>query len=152
VALRRTVLDPSFQEIEPPSAPLVSGAEANIPEVRHFDGRYHLFATRTEQDDHEADEITHATSSDGLHFTAPETILRRRSSEVFDNWGLMAPTLVVEPASVVLLYTAWEMQQHRCRTFGADGRMGMPQEGRPELARCLYGTLGRAVSTRAGAE
>ena len=152
VALRRTVLDPSLQEIEPPSAPLLTGAAANIPEVRYFDGRYHLFTTRTELDDHEADEITHSTSSDGLHFTAPETILRRRSGDVFDNWGLMAPTLVVEPAAVVLFHTAWEMQEHRCQISGVNGRMGMKQESRPELARCLYGTLGRAIAKRTPAE
>ena len=91
--------------------------------------------------------ITYGVSGDGLHFTAPTTILRRRDG-AFDNWGLMAPTVVVEPDAVVLFYTAWEMQEHRCQVTGPDGRMGMPQQDR-NGARCLYATLGRAVSRRA---
>jgi hypothetical protein len=149
IALRRAVYDPSLAALEAPSAPLAEGTAANITEVRFFDGRYHLFATTTALEDHEDDYLTHATSEDGLRFSAPKTLLKRRSGTVFDNWGLMAPTAVVEDASTILFYTAWEMQEHACQIQGAGGRMGMPQESRPQAARCLYGTLGRAVAPRA---
>jgi hypothetical protein len=147
VALRRTVLDQGLAPTEPPSEPLLTGASANITEVRFFDGRYHLFATTTPHDDHDDDAITYAESQDGLHFT-PTPILQRRSGATFDNWGLMAPTLAVEPQSLVLFYTAWEMQDRRCQLAGAGGRWGMAQESHPELASCLYATLGRAVAPR----
>jgi hypothetical protein len=150
IALRRAVLDEDLALVEPPTAPLLTGAVANIPEVRYFDGRYHLFATTTELDDHEADEITYAVSDDGRHFSAPRTILSRRGGNAFDNWGLMAPTLVVEPEAILLFYTGWEAQEHVCAFTGANGRMGMAQESRPQGARCLYATLGRAVSRRNG--
>jgi predicted GH43/DUF377 family glycosyl hydrolase len=152
LALRLVRLDQALSPLEPPSAPLATGAAANITEVRFFDGRYHLFATTAELDDHENDELTYSVSGDGLHFTAPTTILRRRPGAGFDNWGLMAPTVVVEPETVLLFYTAWEMQEHRCQLAGTDGRMGMAQESRPDEARCLYATLGRAVSRRAGGD
>jgi hypothetical protein len=145
LALRLLRLDETLSPLEPPSAPLATGGTANITEVRFFDGRYHLFATTAELDGHENDEITYSVSGDGLHFTAPTTILRRRDG-AFDNWGLMAPTVVVEPDSVVLFYTAWEAQEHRCQITGPDGRMGMSQQS-GSGARCLYATLGRAVSS-----
>jgi hypothetical protein len=146
VALRLLRLDQALSPLEPPSAPLATGGTANITEVRFFDGRYHLFATTAEIDGHDNDAVTYSVSGDGLHFTAPTTILRRRDG-AFDNWGLMAPTAVVEPDAVVLFYTAWEMQEHRCQLTGPDGRLGMPQEN-GSGARCLYATLGRAVSRR----
>ncbi len=148
ISLRVAVLDQNLAVLEPPSPPLTSGWTSNIAEVRFLDGRYHLFATTTELDDHEDDQLVHAESEDGRHFTAPQTILRRRSGAVFDNWGLMAPTIAVEPESLVLFYTGWEMQEHSCQLAGASGRVGMAIESRPNEARCLYATLGRAVSTR----
>jgi predicted GH43/DUF377 family glycosyl hydrolase len=148
LAIRVALLDDQLSLIEAPSSPLLTGAAANIPEVRFFDGRYHLFATTTDFDDHEDDQIMYAVSENGRHFTAPKTILRRRDDVSFDNWGLMAPTVVVEPDEVVLFYTAWEKQERRCVLYGPTGRMGMPQESRPQSARCLYTTLARAVSTR----
>jgi predicted GH43/DUF377 family glycosyl hydrolase len=148
IALRVAVLDQNLAMLEPPSPPLTSGSTINIPEVHFLDGRYHLFATATELDDHEDDQLVHAESEDGRQFTAPQTILRRRPGAMFDNWGLMAPTIVVEPESLVLFYTGWEMQEHTCRLAGASGRMGMAIESRPNEARCLYATLGRATSTR----
>jgi hypothetical protein len=150
IAFRRAVLGQDLALLEPPTAPLLTGAAANIPEVRYFDGRYHLFATTTELDDHEADVVTYAVSDDGYHFSALRTILSRRGGNAFDNWGLMAPTLVVEPESVLLFYTGWESQEHACSFTGPNGRMGMAHESRPQGARCLYATLGRATSRRTG--
>jgi hypothetical protein len=60
----------------------------------------------------------------------------------------MAPTVVVEPRSVQLFYTAWEVQEHVCRLAGAGGRFGMAIESRPQEARCLYPALGRAAAKR----
>jgi hypothetical protein len=148
LAIRLALLDDQLSTIEAPSPPLLTGAAANIPEVRFFDGRYHLFATTTDLDDHEDDRITYAVSENGRHFTAQRTILRRRADVPFDNWGVMAPTIVVELEKVFLFYTAWEMQEHRCALYGPTGRMGMPQESRPQAARCLYTTLARAASNR----
>ncbi len=150
VALRRAVFDPTWAEVEPPSAPLLTGSSANITEVRYFDGRYHLFATTTELDDHENDFVTYSSSGDGIHFTAPTTILWRGPEPGFDDWGLMAPTVVTEPSEVRVFYTAWQRQDQHCQLTGAGGRLGMPQESRPAKARCLYPTLARAVSRRAG--
>ncbi len=147
VALRVALFDQDLSMLETPSAPLTSGGVTNITEVRRFDGRYHLFATSAELDDHEDDQIVYSTSDDGRHFTAPQTLLRRRAG-AFDNWGLMAPTVVVEPHSSLLFYTAWEVQEHACRLSGPGGRFGMAIESRPQEARCLYPTLGRAGAAR----
>lgn len=148
IALRVASFDRELTPLEPPSGPLATGATANIPEVRLFDGRYRLFGTTTELDDHENDTLNYAVSEDGRQFTAPSTILRRSHGDAFDNWGLMAPTIVVEDDEVVLFYTAWEQRNQRCSLTGAGGRVGMPVESRPQEARCLYATLGRAVSPR----
>jgi len=150
IALRLAIFGQDLAPLEPPTAPLLTGAVANIPEVRYFDGRYHLFATTTALDDHEGDEITHAVSDDGRHFTTPAAILTRRSGNAFDNWGLMAPTVVVEPESVLLFYTGWEAQEHACAITGPNGRMGMAPESQAQAARCLYAALGRATSPRSG--
>ena len=148
LALRVAVFGQDLAPLAPPSAPIATGVAANIPEVRAFDGRYHLFATTTETDNHEDDLLTYSVSDDGRQFTAPKTILRRRSGDAFDNWGLMAPTVVAEDDEVVLFYTAWESQAHHCVWSGPGGRLGTADESRPQDARCLYGTLGRAVSPR----
>jgi hypothetical protein len=147
IALRSAVFSQDLAVVAAPSVPIATTASANIPEVRYFDGELHLFGTTTALDDHEDDFVTHAVSDDGGQFTAPERVLRRRD-EGFDNWGLMAPTVVVEDDVVIMFYTAWESQDHHCVLEGPDGRVGMPVESRPQEARCLYGTLGRAISPR----
>ena len=62
----------------------------------------------------------------------------------FDDWGVMAPTVAVEEDQVVMFYTAFGTERHACFPVAADGRFGRPAGD----GQCLFGTVGRAVSSR----
>lgn len=116
----------------------------NITEVKFFDGVYHLFGSSlTPGEFHRGEEIIYATSPDGRNWSSPEVLLSPREQPAFDNWGLMAPTVVAEDDRAILFYTAYEAAPHQCFPVPADGRFGMPVVNGTQ---CLTATLGRAVS------
>jgi predicted GH43/DUF377 family glycosyl hydrolase len=148
VALGRANFDLDLVPICAPEDGLLIGA--NITEVKYFDGAYHLFATAfSDGEFHRGEQITYATSQDGRHWSAPQLLLSPGELPVFDNWGLMAPTVVPEDDRVILFYTAYGAEPHQCFPVPADGRFGMPVDGGTQ---CLSATLGRAVSKRLPAE
>lgn len=146
VSLGRAELDLDLNVIYRSESGVRSGA--NIAEVKYFGGAYHLFAsTLADGEFHRHEAITYATSPDGVSWTEPQVILAPRSTPGFDNWGLMAPTVAVERDRIVLFYTAYEAAFHTCFPVPADGRFGRPVA---DGSRCLFATLGRAVSSRVG--
>ncbi len=142
VALGRADFDLDWKLRSRSESGLVEGA--NITEMHWIDGAYHLFASSLVFGEFHRDEvITWSHSRDGVSWSEPMAILGPREGR-FDSWGLMAPTVVVEPDRAVLFYTAFEVGPRRCFPVPADGRFGRPVDGD---ARCVFSTLGRAVST-----
>jgi len=97
---------------------------------------------------HHREEITYATSGDGLNWTPQQVILSPGERPGWDNWGMMAPTVAAESDRVVLFYTAYEAARDPCFPVPPGGRFGRPVDGG---AQCLFATLGRAVSARVAA-
>jgi predicted GH43/DUF377 family glycosyl hydrolase len=143
IGLGRAELDADFNVTSRSAATLLNGA--NITEVRYFDGAYHLFGTTAGTGEfHRGNRIGYVTSADGVAWGAPRVILEG-SVAGFDDWGIMAPTVVVEPERLVMFYTAFGLEQRACFPVPADGRFG-----RPVLngAACLYATVARAIAPR----
>jgi len=144
VGLGRAVLDEHLHVVSRSASAVLSGV--NITEVRYFDNAYHLFATTLSPgESHRGEAISYATSADGLHWTTPSVILSPGSVPGFNDWGLMGPTAAVEPSRVVLFYTAFGSTPRACVLVAPDGRFGLPLADGP---RCLFATIGRAVSAR----
>jgi predicted GH43/DUF377 family glycosyl hydrolase len=147
VALGRAELDLEMNLLSRSETPIMDAV--NISEVKHFEGRYHLFASSLVSGEfHHGEEITYATSADGRNWTPQQVLLSPGERPGWDNWGLMAPTLVVESDRVVLFYTAYEAVPSPCFPVPRNGRFGRPVEGD---AQCLFATLGRAISSRIAA-
>jgi len=147
VGLGRAELAADFTVTSRSDATLLNGA--NITEIRYFDGAYHLFGTTAGRGEfHLGNRIEYATSTDGLGWTAPKVILEG-SVPGYDDWGIMAPTVVVEPDRLVVFYTAFGSEERACFPVPADGRFGRPVR---DGAACLYATVGRAVAARPGAQ
>ncbi len=118
----------------------------NIIEVHYREGSYHMFSTESpllRQDFHRDEVIAYCSSEDGEKWAGSEVILRKGNQGAFDNWGVMAPTVVFEEDEVVLFYTAWEHEAHPGLPGPPDGRFGATRHGE----RTIYGTLGRAVAS-----
>jgi predicted GH43/DUF377 family glycosyl hydrolase len=122
--------------------------DANITEVKYVGGIYHVFSTTLEQGEfHQNEKINYYSSTDGSSWSAPKILLYPGTGDAFDNWGIMAPTVVVEDQSIVLFYTGWKMEDHKCfpEPFPPDVRFGRPSDND---TKCIYGSIGRAVSPR----
>ncbi len=143
VGLARAVFTPDLEPLELPSGYLL--AEANITEVKRFDGAYHVFATiGTAGEFHREERIVLYRSHDGVTFFGPFDLLLPEAE--FDAWGLMAPTLVVEDDQLVMFYSGWSREDGPCfpEPFHAGIRFGRPSEG----DTCIHGAIGRAVAVR----
>ena len=119
---------------------------ANITEVKYINGTYYVFATTIEQGEfHQNEKINYYSSTDGSNWSAPKLLLSPGTGDAFDNWGIMAPTVVVEDQTVVLFYSGWKMEEHQCfpNPFPPDVRFGRPSDSD---TKCIYGSVGRAVS------
>ena len=121
-----------------------------ITEVHFFDDRYHVFSTITPEDEgpyHEDEQINYFTSPDLVDWS-DGAILLQRGEQVggFDSWGVVAPTVAVEPDSLVMFYWAIEKRNNRCLPIPAGGRFGIDEDVGP--SECLYSGIGRAVAAR----
>jgi hypothetical protein len=144
VGLGRAILDRNLNVLS--RSPSAIATWANIAEVNYFDGSYHLFATSDNAGEfHAGGAITYSRSRDGTTWSPPEVILSNDSPTRFDNWGLMAPTVAVGVREVIMFYTAYEAQPHKCFPVAPSGRFGKPVAGD---SKCLFATVGRAVSFR----
>lgn len=145
VGLGRAVLDERLNVLSRSARPVLQGV--NITEVKYYDNAYQLFATTLSGggDSHRGEAISHATSIDGVRWTAPSVILSAGSAPGFNDWGVMAPTVAVDANGVVLFYTAFGTTEGRCQPLGPNGRWGLPVLNN---SRCMFATTGRAVSAR----
>jgi hypothetical protein len=93
---------------------------------------------------HQNEKINVFQSPDGIRWSDPEILLTPGAP--FDNWGLMAPTVVVEDSTLVMFYSGWSSENHPCfpEPFRSDVRFGYPTKD----DHCIYGSVGRAVAGR----
>jgi hypothetical protein len=144
IGLGQAQFDQNLSLLAQSPAPVLAGI--NMPEVRWWDGAYHLFATSLVSSDvHQGEDVTYSTSTDGQSWSAPITILQHGQGSAFDSWGIMAPTAVAESDGYVLFYTGWQVEEHACFPVAADGRFGMPIASE----RCLFPSVGRAAAAPA---
>jgi predicted GH43/DUF377 family glycosyl hydrolase len=144
IGMARAVFDPDLAPVELPSGYILPGA--NITEVKRYDGAYHVFATTgTAGEFHRSERIVYYRSTDGANFSDPTDLLLPETP--FDSWGLMAPTVVVEPDRLVMFYSGWSCEDHPCfpEPLPPNTRFGYPSAGE---SACIYGAIGRAVATR----
>ncbi len=147
LGLARAVFGTDLTLIETASGYLLPNA--NIPEVKYFDSTYYIFATAGGDGEfHKEEKIDYYTSRDCLTFSRSTTVLVPQ--EEFDAWGMMAPTLVVEPDSIVMFYSGWSYVDRPCfpEPLPADVRFGRPSNND---AACIFGSFGRAIAARTGA-
>ncbi len=146
VGMAKAVFDPSLNLISKSDGYILPNV--NITEVKYIGGVYHLFSTTLEEGEfHLNEKINYFSSADGLSWSGPEVLLSPGGGGAFDNWGIMAPTVVIEEESIVLFYTGWGMEDHECfpEPFPPDVRFGRPSD---DNQKCIYGSVGRAVSPR----
>ena len=79
-----------------------------MPEVTFHDGRYWLFSTGFGKGPvHKGEFLQLSTSDDGVHWQKPRAILGPRQEDAFDNWAVVAPTLVRDQGQWLLFYSAF---------------------------------------------
>jgi hypothetical protein len=144
VELRRAVLDEQLHVISRSDAGVAGGI--NTPEVRYFDGAYHLYGTTLVSRTGEGQDIIYATSPDGLRWSTPKIILSPGGVRGFTDWGLNAPTAAVDAGQVVLFLTAIGSESHGCFPVPPQGRFGIPWGGSND--KCVFLSVGRAVAPR----
>ena len=121
--------------------------------MHYRSGAYHVFSTKSppwyadypgkaeELDDfHYNESITYYRSVDGRSWSPAHTILKKGPAHSFDNWGIMAPTVVFEKDHVVMFYTAWGIGDQTMTPLPPDGRFGASR-GKSQV---IWGTIGRA--------
>lgn len=120
--------------------------QVNITEMKYINGIYHLFyTTQGNGDFHKGENIGYYRSSDGFSWEGPETLIEHGSGSDFNNWGVMAPTVVVDNDSLVMFFSSWQIQDRICfpDPLTPDTRFGMPFSNENQ---CIYGSFGRAVA------
>jgi hypothetical protein len=154
IGLGRAIIDRDFRVLARPNSPLLGGPLSpdsiartpNITEVRVVDGVYHLFSTTLEIGGgkfHQGERLNHFTSPDGVRWSDPEILLT--GGATFDNWGIMAPTVVAEPDRLVMFYTAWQITNSPCFPVPPGGRFG---SNAASSTKCVFGNVGRAIAPR----
>ncbi len=150
VALYKAVLDKNLNMVRAEDDVLINGA--NITEVHYHGGAYHVFSTKSPpwyanypgkaeklDDFHYNESITYYRSEDGKSWSDTRTILEKGPEKSFDNWGIMAPTVVFEKKHIVMFYTAWQVGNQTMTPLPTDGRYGL----RRGQKQTIWGTLGR---------
>lgn len=143
VELGRAALDDQLNVISRPEASVLGGV--NTPEVRYFDGAYHLFGITLDGRGQKGEAINYATSPDGVRWSTPRIILSPGGIPGFNDWGLMAPTVAVEADQLVLFHMALGTESHACFPVPPQGRFGIPWAGN---TICVFPTVARAVAPR----
>ncbi len=149
VGMAKAVFRPDLQVVAKSGGYILP--DANITEVKYFDGAYHVFSTTLEKEGgefHQNEKINLFWSANGVDWSGPDVLLSPEAS--FDKWGMMAPTVVVEDSELVLFYSGWSIEGHPCfpEPFRPDIRFGYPATG----DKCIYGSVGRATSVRSASE
>jgi hypothetical protein len=144
VELRRALLDDQLHVISRSDAGVPGGV--NTPEVRYFDGAYHLFGTTLISRTQQGQDIIYATSPDGVRWSTPRIILSPGGVPGFTDWGLNAPTAAVDTGHVVLFLTAIGSESRACFPVPPEGRWGVPWGGGND--KCIFLSVARAVAPR----
>jgi hypothetical protein len=141
IGLRRRRFDRGFVEVPDSDEALLGGI--NIAEVVESAGAVQLFSTSLEDsDDHRHEKVLWRQSTDGGADWSDAVVALDFGSSPIDDWGIMAPSVVLEDSRAVMFYTAWESSGGPCVE---SVRFGMADDAGE---RCLYGTVGRAEAAR----
>ncbi len=118
---------------------------ANIADVHFFRNEYHVFYTTNElgAEFHQGERLAYARSSNGLDWTDQQLIATPSlAGNDFDDWGIMAPTVVFDKDKALMFYTAWGQTKNRkCLLHGSGSRWG---KGVMADTKCVYSHLARA--------
>ena len=133
---------PSLRQVTSIETALVP---ANIAEVHFFRNNYHVFYTTNEPgaEFHKGERLAYSRSADGLNWTDHQIIATPSVARPgFDDWGIMAPTVVFGENKALLFYTAWgQTKKGKCLLFGDGSRWGKGVLGE---TKCVYSHLARA--------
>jgi predicted GH43/DUF377 family glycosyl hydrolase len=143
--LGRAIFDENLVLKSRPTEPFIVNKGINIEEVVIANDRHHLFFTDGSMGEmHKGEHISYMMSNDeGRSWSTPEVILESGSGDAFDNWGIMAPTIVPDEGRFIIFYSAWGVVDSPCPPNGP--RWGMPiANGK----KCLHQTMGRAEQSR----
>lgn len=143
VKLLRQKYDPYFNPVEDAEVCQISH-NVNMTELKYYVNTYYLFFTSTEPGNfHEDEKIGYSTSTDGINWQPGTVILQKNAGHAYENWGVMAPTVMLDSDTLYLFYTAWGTEGHACFPVPSSGRFGIPLTS----DRCVYGTMARAVAS-----
>jgi hypothetical protein len=143
VEVGRAVLDDQLTVISRSDMAVVLGV--NMPEVRYFEGAYHLFGVTLKGGGEKGEAINYATSADGVRWSRPRIILSPGGVPGFNDWGLVAPTAAMEAGGVVLFHSAMGAESRPCFPVPPQERFGVPWAGN---TKCMFPTVARAVAPR----
>lgn len=146
VGMAKAVFDRDLNLISNSDGYILEGA--NITEVQYVNDRYHVFSIKHGDGEfHCQERINYYTSDDGVAWSSSEILLSYGQGDDYDNWGIMAPTVVIEDNKLVMFYTAWGIEDGKCfpDEFTPDVRFGMPFNNDTQ---CIHGYVGRAVAPR----
>lgn len=152
IALFRKLFDENFQELSSSKPILVddplrrdgNNINVNITEVRHFQGLLYLFYTTKKVEggfQHQGEKIAFRTSTDeGETWSSEKILLEPRDGASFDNWGIMAPSVVLDEINFICFFPlGGQMAIHApaVRTGGETNTKGdvfiSPWEGRSKI-------------------
>ncbi len=149
IALFRKSFDENLRElaskrvlVDDPLQTDGNNINVNITEVRHFQGLLYLFYTTKLVKggfQHQGERIAYRTSVDeGETWSSEKILLEPREGTSFDNWGVMAPSIVLDQNKFYLFFSAWGTDGQPCASH--PNRWGTEYNG-----RCIYQTMGRAI-------
>jgi predicted GH43/DUF377 family glycosyl hydrolase len=146
VGLAKAVFDRDLNLISNSNGFILNGA--NITEVKYFNDKYHIFSiAQGDGEFHCKERINYYTSLDGITWSSPEILLTHGQGDDYDNWGIMAPTVIIDNNELVMFYTAWGIEDYPCfpEPFTSDIRFGMPFNNETQ---CIHGYVSRATAPR----
>ncbi|HIF01725.1 MAG TPA: hypothetical protein EYG03_10375 [Planctomycetes bacterium] len=121
----------------------------NIPQVILRNGRYHLFYSPLDGTgpNHRDSIIAYRDSDDGIHWSQPQSLLRKGDGQE-DNWGIMAPCPFVKEDRWELAFTAWGHWPGLMPSNCVKGRFRTPIGSGTDYQGCLSMSLGFAEQVR----
>ncbi len=143
VGMGKATLDSDLNLIDRSSEPILK--RTNIMEITEFNGKNYLFTTTGggNGEAHKDQKIGIRVSEDqGNTWSDEKIILTKGTTDAFDNWGIMAPTVVKDNKDLILFYTAFGVGDINTCFSEPKERWGVPIEN---ASKCSYASLGRAV-------
>ena len=92
---------------------------------------------------HNDEKIAYRVSkNNGKSWSQPTVVLTKGDANSFDNWGIMAPTVVFDENDLYLFYTGFEVYDFDFQDLDSLTRFGVPFDDNTKLS---HAALGRAV-------